>query len=123
MPHFIIECSESILSLTDPDEMMRSVYTAAESTELFAASGVGGIKVRINPYRYFTNVDAHENFVHVFANIMEGRTQDQKKILSRRVIQTLKELLPTVEIISMNIRDFEKATYCNAPMVSGDASG
>ena len=124
MPHFIIDCSESILSLADPDRLMRSVYAAAESTGLFAHSGVGGIKVRLRPYKHFINVDAREHFVHVFANIMEGRTTDQKKALSQRVIGTLKELLPAVEIISMNIRDFERATYCNATMTeNGDGSG
>ena len=117
MPHFIIDCSESILSLANPDELMRSVYAAAEATGLFASSGVGGIKVRLRPYKYFTNVDAHEHFVHFFANIMEGRTQEQKKALSEKVVRALKELLPAVEIISMNIRNFEKATYCNATMV------
>jgi 5-carboxymethyl-2-hydroxymuconate isomerase len=83
MPHFIIECSESIVSLAKPDELMRSVYAAAESTGLFASSGVGGIKDRLHPYRHFANVDAHEHFVHVFANIMEGRTQEQKKALRK----------------------------------------
>ena len=117
MPHFIIDCSESILSLANPDELMRSVYGAAEATGLFASSGVGGIKVRLHPYRYFTNVDAQEHFVHVFANIMEGRTQEQKKALSEKVVRALRELLPAVEIISMNIRDFEKATYCNRDML------
>ena len=82
MPHFIIECSESILSLANPDELMRSVYAAAESTGLFASSGVGGIKVRLHPYRHFTNVDGYEHFVHVFGNVMEGRTLEQKKVLS-----------------------------------------
>jgi 5-carboxymethyl-2-hydroxymuconate isomerase len=124
MPHFIIDCSESVLSLADPDELMRSVYAAAEATGLFARAGVGGIKVRLRPYRYFTNVDAREHFVHVFANIMEGRTRAQKKALSEKVVRALKELLPAVEIISMNVRDFEKATYCNATMVDvGDAPG
>jgi 5-carboxymethyl-2-hydroxymuconate isomerase len=117
MPHFIVDCSESILNIVSPDELMRSVYVAAESTGLFARSGVGGIKVRLQPYRYFHNVDAHAHFVHVFANIMEGRTQEQKQALSERVVRALKELLPAVEIISMNIRDFEKATYRNAPMI------
>lgn len=117
MPHFIIDCSESILSLTDPDDLMRSVYAAAESTGLFARSGAGGIKVRLHPYKHFTNVDAQEHFVHVFANLMEGRTTEQKKALSEKVIRALKELLPAVEIISMNIRDFDKATYCNAKMI------
>ena len=123
MPHFIIDCSESILNLADPEELMLSVYAAAESTGLFASSGVGGIKVRLRPYKHFINVDAHEHFVHVFANLMEGRTQEQKKALSEKVVRTLKRLLPTVHIISMNIRDFEKASYCNATMIeSSDAS-
>jgi 5-carboxymethyl-2-hydroxymuconate isomerase len=117
MPHFIIDCSESVLSLANPDELMRSVYAAAEATGLFATSGVGGIKVRLRPYRHFTNVGAREHFVHVFANIMEGRTREQKKALSEKVVRALKELLPAVEIISMNVREFEKETYCNATMV------
>lgn len=120
MPHFVIDCSESILDLVEPDTLMKSVYEAAESTELFAKSGVGGIKVRLNPYRHFSNVDAHEHFVHVFANIMEGRTQAQKQGLSHAVVRHLKALLPTVPIIAMNIRDFEKGTYCNAPMIEND---
>ena len=123
MPHFIIECSESILSLANPDELTRSVYAAAESTGLFASSGVGGIKVRLHPYRHFTNVDGYEHFGHVFGNIMEGRTQEQKKALSEKVVRALKGLLPAVDLVSMNIRDFEKATYCNLTMIEiGDAS-
>ena len=124
MPHFVLECSESVLSLTDPDVLMQSVYSAAESTGLFALSGVGGIKVRINPYRHFINVDGHKHFIHVFANIMEGRTREQKKLLSEKVVRAIKTLLPMVEIIAMNVRDFEKSTYCNAPMIQlGEVSG
>jgi len=43
-------------------------------------------------------------------------------MLSERVVRAIKSLLPMVEIISMNVRDFEKATYCNAPMIQGEAS-
>lgn len=118
MPHFIIDCSESVLTLAEPQKLLQTVYDAAESTTLFAESGVGGIKVRLNPYNHFLNVDSREHFVHVFANIMEGRTQEQKKDLSHRIVRTLKSLLPEVEIISMNVRDFEKATYCNCPMIN-----
>ena len=117
MPHFVIDCSESVLGLVDPAELMQSVYEAAESTKLFAGSGVGGIKVRLNPYGYYVNVDAHEHFVHVFAYVMEGRTREQKQVLARRVIQSLKAALPEVDIISMNIADFERATYSNAKIV------
>ena len=123
MPHFIVDCSESILTSTEPEDLMRTVYESAESTKLFAASGVGGIKVRLNPYKHYLNVDSHEHFVHVFANIMEGRTQEQKKDLSDKVVRALKAMLPAVDIISMNIRDFEKATYCNTTLIeNGEAT-
>jgi 5-carboxymethyl-2-hydroxymuconate isomerase len=117
MPHLVLDCSESILRLADPDALLRSVYAAAESTGLFARSGVGGIKVRLNPYRHYVNVDNHEHFVHVFAHLMEGRTQEQKRQLSAAIVRTLKELLPSVDILSVNVRDFEKATYGNASTV------
>ena len=48
---------------------------------------------------------------------MEGRTTQQKSNLSKRIISELKLMFPNVPVISMNIRDFEKATYCNKSMV------
>ena len=122
LPHFIIDCSESILDLIEPTDLLQAVYTAAETTGLFADSGVGGIKVRLNPYRHFSNVDGYEHFVHVFGHVMEGRTQEQKRMLSDKVVRILTELLPDVKIISMNITDFDRATYSNAPMVQDGKS-
>jgi 5-carboxymethyl-2-hydroxymuconate isomerase len=89
---------------------MNAVYDTAESTGLFAK---GDIKVRINPFTLYKLGDGKESFIHVFANIMEGRTTEQKSNLSKQVITQLKAMFPEVPIISINIRDFEKATYCN----------
>jgi len=118
MPHFVVDCSESVLTLVDPGVLMRTVYTTAEASGLFAGTGVGGIKVRLRPYRHFVNVDGREHFVHVFANIMEGRTVEQRRALSHAIVRAVRELLPAVDIVAMNVREFEKATYCNAPMLA-----
>ena len=48
---------------------------------------------------------------------MEGRTTSKKSNLSKEVIRELKTMFPNIPIISINIRDFEKATYCNKSMV------
>lgn len=120
MPHFVIECSVSILTAARADDVMQAVYRAAESTGLFAKSGVGGIKVRINPYTHLLNADGRRRFVHVFGSLMEGRTIEQKKGLSRRVVGALQDLLPDVEIISISIHDFERATYFNASMIGAE---
>lgn len=114
MPHFVIDCSENIIAMTSPEDIMQNVYNAAESTQLFDE---GDIKVRINPFNHYNIGNTKNDFIHIFANIMEGRTNEQKSNLSRQIVSELKQMFPEVPIISMNIRDFEKATYCNKSMV------
>lgn len=114
MPHFVIDCSESIIDLKSPQEIMQKVYDTAYSTELFAE---GDIKVRINPFQYYKLGSGKDDFIHVFANIMEGRSTEQKSELSRKIVSALKEMFEDVPIISMNVRDFEKSTYCNKALI------
>jgi len=114
MPHFVIDCSENIIQLKTPEEIIQKVYDAAESTNLFDK---GDIKVRINPFKYYNIGNTKNDFIHVFSNIMEGRTTLEKSNLSKSIVSELKLMFPSVPIISINIRDFEKATYCNKTMV------
>ena len=114
MPHFIIECSEDIISLKTPAEIMQAVYEVAETTGLFAEND---IKVRINPYKYFKLGETKSKFIHIFAHIMEGRTNGQKADLSKRMIERLGQMFPDVSILSINIAEFELATYCNRALI------
>jgi len=114
MPHFVIDCSENIISARTPEEIMQAVYNTAESTGLFAE---GDIKVRINTFKHYKLGEGKNDFIHVFGNIMEGRTPIQKSNLSKAIISRLKSIFPEVPIISMNVIDFEKATYCNRSMI------
>ncbi|MEM9299415.1 MAG: 5-carboxymethyl-2-hydroxymuconate Delta-isomerase [Bacteroidota bacterium] len=114
MLHFVIDCSENILSLRSPEDLIQQVYDTADSINLFDA---GDIKVRINPFKFYTVGNSKNDFIHIFANIMEGRTTEQKRNLSNKIITQLKQMFPDVPVISMNIRDFEKSTYCNKSMV------
>lgn len=114
MPHFIIECSDNIARDHDAKNIMQQVYDTADATGLFAQ---GDIKVRINPYNQYYLAEGKDDFIHVFGNIMQGRTDEQKKNLSTQIVSKLKELLPDVSIISMNVRDFEKTSYCNKDMI------
>ena len=116
MPHFIIECSESLLKQNTPEDIMSTVYQVATSSGLFSTEGPGGIKVRISPYKYYITVGKQDDFIHVFANIMEGRTEHQKKELSKSVVTALTRLFPNVAIISMNVTEFEKSSYHNRSM-------
>ena len=114
MPHFVIDCSETVLNQQSPENIMQAVYITADLTGLF---GEGEIKVRINPFKHFKLGEEKEDFIHVFAYIMQGRNTGQKSDLSKQIIITLKGMFPEVPVISMNIMDFEKTTYCNRSMV------
>lgn len=114
MPHFIIHCSEPVFKRTNPDQFMQMVYDQAESTGLFSP---GDIKVRIQSFEHFNIGNSKDDFIHVFGNIMQGRTDEQKRNLSEKIVQRLKKEFSDVPIISMNVRDFEKASYMNRSMV------
>ncbi|NIF03955.1 5-carboxymethyl-2-hydroxymuconate Delta-isomerase [Chryseobacterium sp. Tr-659] len=115
MPHFIIECSQNILQEKTPDEIMNAVYEVAESTGLFAPND---IKVRLQPYEYYRLGNHKTSFLHVFGHIMEGRNTEQKAALSKQISSRLSELLPDVSFVSVNISEFEAATYSNKALIN-----
>jgi len=114
MPHFIIDCSENIIQHKSPDEIMQAVYDVAEASGLFAAND---IKVRLRPYQYFKLGKNKKDFIHIFGNMMEGRSTEQKATLSQKIIERLNEMFPDVSILSINIREFERTTYSNKALI------
>lgn len=114
MPHFVIDCSENVIRLKSAEEIIQEVFNAALSTDLFIASE---IKVRINPFSYYNNGNTLDDFIHVFGYIMEGRNTDQKAKLSKAIVTKLNNILAEVPVISINIKDFEKASYFNKTMI------
>jgi len=115
MPHFIIECSDNIFNQKTPEEIMQAVYDTADATGLFAKND---IKVRIKPYKYYKLGETKKDFLHIFGNVMEGRSTEQKANLSRKIIERLCQMLPDISILSINIREFEMATYCNKSLIN-----
>ncbi|MDR6463369.1 5-carboxymethyl-2-hydroxymuconate Delta-isomerase [Chryseobacterium sediminis] len=115
MPHFIIDCSQDILQLRTPEELMDALYEVADATGLFAPND---IKVRLQPYQYYRLGTGKKNFLHVFGYIMEGRTTEQKAYLSRQISTRLSELLTDISFLSVNMNDFEAATYSNKALIN-----
>ena len=114
MPHFIIHCSENVLKIHPEKELIKLVHDTADSTGLFAP---GNIKVRAISFSTYTVGGSDEDFLHIFGHIMSGRTEEQKANLAKKIITVLKPLFPNVPVLSINIDEFDKATYCNKNMV------
>jgi 5-carboxymethyl-2-hydroxymuconate isomerase len=114
MPHFIIDCSAGIIDQKSPEEIMQAVYETAEGTGLFVKND---IKVRLNPYKYYKLANSKKDFIHIFGNIMEGRSKEQKANLSRKIVERLNQMFPKISILSINIREFEVEGYCNKSLI------
>jgi 5-carboxymethyl-2-hydroxymuconate isomerase len=48
---------------------------------------------------------------------MEGRSTEQRANLSKRMIERLNQMFPDISILSINISEFEKATYTNKALI------
>ena len=110
MPHFVVDCSSNVTASVPVEIILKEIYYTAAATKLFKP---GDIKVRVQPFEHFDVGNRRQDFIHVFAHIMEGRTIEQKANLSKRVVEKLKGIFPNVPVISMNVSEFERATYNN----------
>ncbi len=115
MPHFVIDCTEKITEIQKSELLLMTIHSVAVESGLFNESD---IKVRLNPYdKDYLVGGKQDDFIHVFAHVMQGRTTEQKAHLSKQIVKKLKELFPSVPFIAMNVVDFEKATYYNKSMI------
>jgi 5-carboxymethyl-2-hydroxymuconate isomerase len=49
---------------------------------------------------------------------MEGRSVEEKADLSKKIIERLNQMFPDISILSMNLKDFELATYSNKSLIN-----
>ncbi|WP_404338668.1 5-carboxymethyl-2-hydroxymuconate Delta-isomerase [Pseudoalteromonas mariniglutinosa] len=93
MPHFVVDCSASILAVHDQATINRQLHQVANATGLFVEAN---IKVRVNPFTSYLVGNKQTDFIHVFANIMQGRSTQQKAALSTAIVTKLSEMFPAV---------------------------
>ena len=117
MPHFVIECNEDLVNAKSSEKIMQCVHEVALKSGLF---DLANIKVGSKTYEQYFVAGEKEDFIHVFANVMEGRTIAQRSALSKNIVSQLKLMFPEVPVISVNVWEFEKDTYANLKTINGN---
>ena len=108
MPHFVIEYSSGLPDTIDPELVMKAAHEAG------SASGImnpDDNKVRALPYETFRFAGGIESFVHVTVSLLEGRSDSQKEHLSVLLRENLIRCCPTVDSISIDVRDMNATAY------------
>lgn len=114
MPHFVVDCSQSVLQIHSNEEILARLHQATNSTGLFDESD---IKIRVNSYPIYTVGGQQQDFIHVFSHILQGRTVEQRADLAKAIVSELVHMFPQVSRIAANVAEFEKASYFNRAMM------
>jgi len=115
MPHAVIEFSANLTEVVQATKATAAVHQAMIASGLFAVPA--DIKTRAYAAQDFLVGELGQqqgSFVHVTISLLEGRTIAQKQALTDLVRNALQQLLPTVEQLSVDIRDMTKDTYRKA---------
>ena len=116
MPHIVIEHSTDGHAHFDTPALMRALHDAAAGTGVVQAAD---LKVRAMAYENYLVAGTRDGFCHVSLYLLEGRTPEQKVMLSEALRAVLVELLPQTQSLSVDIRDMDAVAYKKRVLGSG----
>ena len=108
MPHLIIEYSEDVADSVAIRDIVEAAHDGAMSSELFSEYD---IKTRAIAYRDHRTGATQDSFVHVTVRLLDGRSDEQKAMLSESVLGRIEPLLPAVVSVGVEIVDMHRASY------------
>ena len=108
MPHCIIDYSQDVAAEVDIDELMEAVHLGALDSGLFPEYD---IKTRALEFARHRTGQTRDSFVHVAVHLLDGRSDEQKSMLSEAVLARIEALLPGVISVGVEICDMHRASY------------
>lgn len=108
MPHIIIEHSQNAIALSSKQTVLDKLYQVVESAGLFKLEN---IKVRLHPVENFKLGLPESEFIHVICRIHVGKTDQQKQLLTRTVLNAISEQLEVRCVITVEVVEMARSSY------------
>lgn len=115
MPHCIVEYSQNLEQEVPPVDLLEAVKSACIATKLFFDED---IKLRSMPYKSFLTAGREDAFIHVTLRILAGRTIEQRKLLSQRVLESLTQFSLKDVSFTVEVSEMERETYVKKVVLS-----
>jgi 5-carboxymethyl-2-hydroxymuconate isomerase len=108
MPHCIVEASKSIVEYVKIDEVTKTVFQAAQDSELFNPTD---IRARAQLFDGHIAGSNSAHFIHVTIKLLAGRTAEQKTHLANLVLENisalgLKDIALSVEVADLFLESY-----------------
>ncbi|HFC9430342.1 5-carboxymethyl-2-hydroxymuconate Delta-isomerase [Vibrio cholerae] len=106
MPNLVMEYSNSVDERINVQGLLEDLHRAAIDSGLFEISSVKSRALRCHHWLIGDEGDSVD-FIHLSFELLAGRSPEQKRELSRKLMETLAAKASHVRSLTINIRDMD----------------
>ncbi|NAZ53828.1 5-carboxymethyl-2-hydroxymuconate isomerase [Vibrio toranzoniae] len=110
MPNLVLEYSNSVDERVNIQGLLEDIHQVALSCGLFDVPSVKSRSLRCHNWLVGDEEDSVD-FIHISFELLSGRTEEQKRELSRLLMQALQEQASHIRSLTVNIRDMDKDCF------------
>jgi 5-carboxymethyl-2-hydroxymuconate isomerase len=108
MPHIVFEYSNDLDSKVKESGSIKIAHETVTASGLFNPEAV---KARSVSYADYVLPPGAKNFLHITVSILTGRDEQERKSLSQSVFDAVKNAIPDVDKLSVNIHEMDADSY------------
>ncbi|MDB5477686.1 MAG: 5-carboxymethyl-2-hydroxymuconate isomerase [Alphaproteobacteria bacterium] len=110
MPHAIIEYSANLASEMQAQDISALVHRTSIESGLFGPENLKTRSYKAEDFHVGTK-GSEGSFMHIRIYMLEGRSNEQKKELSEKLVSAVANAIPAIGQLSVDIRDMNRTTY------------
>ncbi len=110
MPHLVMEYSNSVEERVNIQRLLEDLHHVAIQSGVFDAPSLKSRAHRYHDWLIGELADSVD-FIHVTFELLDGRSAEQKRELSRMLMQVLQEQASHVHSLTINIRDMDRECF------------
>lgn len=110
MPNLVLEYSNSVDERVNVQGLLEDLHHVMMECGLFDVPSIKSRALRCHHWLVGDEADSVD-FIHITVDLLDGRTVEQKRELSRQLMNVLQAQASHVRSLTVNMRDMDKACY------------
>ncbi|EKO3675059.1 5-carboxymethyl-2-hydroxymuconate Delta-isomerase [Vibrio metschnikovii] len=110
MPNLVLEYSNSVEERVNIQGLLEDLHQVAIDSGLFETASIKSRTLRCHHWLIGEQGDSVD-FIHLSFELLDGRSDQQKRELSRQLMAVLAEQASQVHSLTINVRDMDKDSF------------
>lgn len=110
MPNLVMEYSNSVDERVNVQGLLEDLHQVALQSGLFDVGSVKSRAIRVHNWLIGDESDSVD-FIHISFELLAGRTDEQKRELSRQLMAVLQQQASHVRSLTVNMRDMDTECF------------